>query len=108
MEKEIKKTKKNYLKIITIIYFYILGYFFISNFWFDYFASQKTFNKIIFYIAETLSLIFAIFCFIKINLLRTEKNKKVIIFVIVDFLIALALIYLAVICIANGKSIGLF
>ncbi|MDD3084240.1 MAG: hypothetical protein PHP82_04420 [Candidatus ainarchaeum sp.] len=105
MEKE--KTKKNYSKIIETFYFYILGYFFISNAWFDYFASQKTSNKEIFYFVGILSLFFAISCFIKINSTRKKKSKKM---MVLDFIVAVIIVYIGIkiLCISNGGPMILF
>ncbi|MFA6347874.1 MAG: hypothetical protein WCX30_00385 [Candidatus Paceibacterota bacterium] len=108
MEKEIKeKVKKNYSKIAINIYFYILGYFFISNAWFDYFASQKTPNKAIFYFVAIISFFFAILCFIKINSTRKKKNKMMI---VIDFIVSIIIVYIGIkiLCISNGGPVSLF
>jgi len=112
MEKEIQeKTKKDYSKISMVVYFYALGYFLVSNAWFCYFASQKTANKIVFYLVAAISIIFAIFCFTKINLTKSKKNKKaMIIGTILDVIISVIIIYLGIkiICISHGGPLRLF
>jgi len=106
MEKEeTKKNKRNYSKVATITYLYLLGYFLISNAWFCYFASEKTSNKIVFYIVAFLSIIFTVLCFVKANTKRGKKNKKTLIInTIIDFVIATIVVYLAIkiICISHG------
>ncbi|MFA6251880.1 MAG: hypothetical protein WCX74_00520 [Candidatus Paceibacterota bacterium] len=107
----VKKEKKNYSKIAAIAYLYLLGYFLISNAWFCYFASQKTPNKIVFYIVSVLSIIFAILCFVKASAKKGKKNKAALIInLIIDLLIAVAVVYLAIkiICISNGGPMKLF
>jgi len=112
METEIvKKEKRNYSKIATIAYLYLLGYFLISNTWFCYFASQKTHNKTIFYIVSVLSVVFAILCFAKASTKRGKKSARtMIIGTIIDLIVALAVIYLTIkiICVSNGGPMKLF
>lgn len=106
METEIaQKKQRNYSRLASITYLYLLGYFLMSNAWFCYFASEKALNKTIFYIVAFISFFFAILCFIKANKKRGKKNKKTaIINTIIDTIASAIIIYLIIkiICISHG------
>ncbi|MCK9578449.1 hypothetical protein M0R01_03085 [bacterium] len=109
MKTETKPKKEiNSSKIIKVVYLYALGYFLVSNAWFCYFASQKTANKIVFYVVAILSIIFAILCFVKVAAKRGKNNNKsIIINTIIHFLVSVIIIYLGIkiICISRGGPI---